>query len=65
MESERLFFDPNMLPQLYFPDEHKYAIYVPMFLPILVPILTGIYGEFREWRHGKKKQEVSAAKKNQ
>ena len=65
MESERLFFDPNMLPQLYFPDEHKYAIYVPMFLPILVPILTGIYGEFRERRQSKKKQEVSAAKKNQ
>jgi phosphatidylinositol glycan class S len=64
VESERLFFDPNMLPQLYFPDEHKYAIYVPMFLPILVPILTGIFGEFRERRERGKKAAVTPTKKN-
>lgn len=52
-----------MLPQLYFPDEHKYAIYVPMFLPILVPILTGLFGELRERRQGGKKH-VTEAKKN-
>ncbi|KAH8278869.1 hypothetical protein KR018_010524, partial [Drosophila ironensis] len=38
--SERGFFDPSLLAQLYFPDEQKYAIYIPLFLPIMVPVLS-------------------------
>uniref|UniRef100_A0A182NZD5 Uncharacterized protein n=1 Tax=Anopheles epiroticus TaxID=199890 RepID=A0A182NZD5_9DIPT len=36
--AERAFFDPSMLALLYFPDEQKYAIYIPLFLPIMIPV---------------------------
>jgi len=29
-----------MLGLLYFPDEHKYAVYTPFFGPVALPILT-------------------------
>lgn len=38
--SERGFFDASLLAQLYFPDEQKYAIYIPLFLPVMVPVLS-------------------------
>ncbi|XP_061397087.1 GPI transamidase component PIG-S [Musca vetustissima] len=38
--SEQAFFDASLLAQLYFPDEQKYAIYIPLFLPIMVPVVT-------------------------
>jgi phosphatidylinositol glycan class S len=50
-----------MLAQLYFPEKHKYAIYTPMFLPIIVPIVLGLYGElkhrFRRSKRDKKKKD--------
>ncbi|KAF2349861.1 Phosphatidylinositol-glycan biosynthesis class S protein [Trinorchestia longiramus] len=33
------FFHPSMLALLYFPDNQKYAIYVPLFLPVSIPVL--------------------------
>ncbi|EDW84736.2 uncharacterized protein Dwil_GK14273 [Drosophila willistoni] len=38
--SEVGFFDASLLAQLYFPDEQKYAIYIPLFLPVMVPVLS-------------------------
>lgn len=38
--SSRAFFNPNMLGQLYFPNEHKYAVYTPLFGPLAVPLLV-------------------------
>lgn len=40
--AHRAFFHPDMLPALYFPDEHLYAVYLPLFLPITVPIIAAI-----------------------
>ncbi|XP_065371680.1 GPI transamidase component PIG-S isoform X2 [Calliphora vicina] len=40
LASEQAFFDASLLAQLYFPDEQKYAIYIPLFLPIMVPVIT-------------------------
>lgn len=37
--SEQAFFDASLLAQLYFPDEQKYAIYIPLFLPVLAPVV--------------------------
>lgn len=37
--AEIAFFDPSILELLYFPDDQKFAIYIPLFLPISVPIL--------------------------
>ncbi|KAJ1945142.1 GPI transamidase component [Kickxella alabastrina] len=40
--AESAFFDPSMVSMLYFPDQHKYAIYLPFFLPVALPLLTAI-----------------------
>ncbi|PIA18502.1 hypothetical protein COEREDRAFT_39070 [Coemansia reversa NRRL 1564] len=40
--AEAAFFDPSMVSMLYFPDQHKYAIYMPFFLPVAIPVLAAI-----------------------
>lgn len=40
--SESAFYDPSLLESLYFPDDLKYAIYLPFFLPLAYPILLSI-----------------------
>ena len=40
-KSENAFFDVSLLELLYFPQDQKFAIYVPLFLPVGVPILMG------------------------
>ncbi|CAH1762302.1 88_t:CDS:2 [Entrophospora sp. SA101] len=45
--AESAFFDPTMVSMLYFPDEHKYAIYMPLFVPISVPLLIASYREIK------------------
>jgi len=51
--SESAFFDPTMVGLLYFPDEHKYAIYTPFFLPVCLPIIAGIVQEYKHWKKKK------------
>ncbi|RUO97097.1 phosphatidylinositol-glycan biosynthesis class S protein-domain-containing protein [Jimgerdemannia flammicorona] len=52
--AERAFFDPTMVSMLYFPDEHKYAIYMPLFVPISVPLFMALWKEAREARQRRK-----------
>lgn len=52
--SERAFFDPSLLHLLYFPDDQKFAIYIPLFLPMAVPILLSLAKIVREARQHKK-----------
>ncbi|XP_010210480.1 PREDICTED: GPI transamidase component PIG-S [Tinamus guttatus] len=52
--SERAFFDPSLLHLLYFPDDQKFAIYIPLFLPMAVPILLSLAKILREARQRKK-----------
>jgi phosphatidylinositol glycan class S len=40
--SERAFFDPTIVSMLYFPDEHKYAVYLPFFGPLVLPLILSI-----------------------
>eukprot|EP01137_Pigoraptor_chileana_P005710 Opistho-2@49142 len=42
-----LFFDPSILELLYFPEENLYAIYMPLFLPVAVPILIAVIAQLR------------------
>ncbi|ANZ73442.1 BA75_00507T0 [Komagataella pastoris] len=35
-ESDRAFFSENMVQQVYFPDEHKMAVYLPLIGPIIM-----------------------------
>ena len=48
--SEKAFFDQSLLALLYFPDDQKYAIYVPLFLPISLPIIISFIGAIKFFR---------------
>ena len=55
--SEKAFFDPSLLENLYFPEDQKFAIYLPLFLPIGLPILTSLYAAVQWVRTLRKKKE--------
>ncbi|KAL8292624.1 hypothetical protein RQP46_001236 [Phenoliferia psychrophenolica] len=59
--ASRAYFNPTMLALLYFPDEHKYAVYTPLFGPIAVPMLAALGKEFKEWRERRRKAKAKAA----
>jgi len=49
-EAEQAFFEPSMVGQVYFPDEHKVAVYVPLLGPVAVPLITATLKELRKLR---------------
>ncbi|EAW11207.1 GPI-anchor transamidase GPI17 [Aspergillus clavatus NRRL 1] len=53
-EAERSFFEKTMVGQMYFPDEHKVAVYLPLLGPVGVPLLVGLLKEVKrlvaEWK---------------
>lgn len=51
--SSRAFFNPGMLALLYFPPEHTYAIYAPLFAPVSLPLMAPVVREFIAWRRAK------------
>ena len=40
--SETAFFDKSLLKLLYFPDDQKYAIYIPYFLPVGFAVILSL-----------------------
>lgn len=65
-EVERAFFEKSMVGQLYFPDEHKIAVYLPLLGPISVPLIMGLITELKNWiARRKKKTQDAKAKKTQ
>ena len=40
--AEDAFFDKSLLALLYFPEDQKYAIYIPFFLPVGIPVLLSL-----------------------
>ncbi|ORX50945.1 hypothetical protein DM01DRAFT_1308060 [Hesseltinella vesiculosa] len=56
--SEKAFFDPTMVSMLYFPDEHKYAIYMPLFVPISVPLVMAIVKTLKQWKSSAQKTKT-------
>ncbi|OCH86146.1 hypothetical protein OBBRIDRAFT_738565 [Obba rivulosa] len=48
--ASRAFFNPGMLALLYFPAEHKYAVYTPLFGSIAAPLLAAVIRELMAWR---------------
>ncbi|KAK1753402.1 phosphatidylinositol-glycan biosynthesis class S protein [Echria macrotheca] len=64
-EAERAFFEKSMVGQLYFPDEHKLAVYLPLLGPIAVPLVMGLLNELKAWRKRRReKAEEGEKKKN-
>ncbi|XP_026313569.1 GPI transamidase component PIG-S [Hyposmocoma kahamanoa] len=50
--AESAFMEPSLLALLYFPDDQKYAIYIPLFLPIMFPVVLSLRNLLR-WFRGK------------
>ncbi|KAL1704830.1 phosphatidylinositol-glycan biosynthesis class S protein-domain-containing protein [Schizophyllum commune] len=48
--ASRAFFSPGMLQLLYFPPEHIYAVYMPLFASALIPLLATAVRELKAWR---------------
>lgn len=48
--AEKAFFEKSMVGQVYFPDEHKIAVYLPLLGPVGVPLVMGVLKEVRAWR---------------
>ncbi|GAA5943865.1 hypothetical protein JCM1841_004225 [Sporobolomyces salmonicolor] len=63
--SSRAYFDPSMLALLYFPDEHKYAVYTPLFGPVSVPLLVALVKEVKEWKAGRRKKQQEKEKEEE
>lgn len=59
--AEKAFFEKTMVGQLYFPDEHKIAVYLPLLGPVAVPLILGLVSELKRWSE-KRKEKAQAAK---
>ena len=55
-EAEQAFFEPSMVGQVYFPEEHKVAVYVPLLGPMAVPLVMAAMKELRNLRERKAKR---------
>jgi phosphatidylinositol glycan class S len=58
-EAEKAFFEPSMVGQVYFPDEHKVAVYVPLLGPMAVPLVMSALKELKGWRAGRRKVKTA------
>lgn len=54
-QAEEAFFDERMVSLLYFPDEHKYGVYMPLFGPLLLPLVMSGIRELRAVMSRKKR----------
>ncbi|KAE8447006.1 hypothetical protein EG329_011140 [Mollisiaceae sp. DMI_Dod_QoI] len=48
--AEKAFFEKSMVAMVYFPDEHKVAVYLPLLGPVGVPLVMGVLKEVKAWR---------------
>ncbi|KAH8881705.1 hypothetical protein GQ53DRAFT_754154 [Thozetella sp. PMI_491] len=64
-EAERAFFEKSMVGQLYFPDEHKIAVYLPLLGPVGVPLVMGLLNEIKAWRKRRKERAEKATEKKE
>lgn len=62
--AEAAFLHPAVLAQLNFPESHKLGVYMPLFLPISVPLVQGLVGQMiryvSQWRSYRAKAAAAA-----
>lgn len=58
--ASRAFFNPGMLALLYFPAEHKYAVYTPLFASIAAPLFASVIREVAAWRKARRAARPAA-----
>lgn len=54
IQAEKGFFEKSMVGQVYFPDEHKVAVYLPLLGPVGVPLVMSALKELRRLRASRK-----------
>lgn len=54
-ESEKAFFEKEMVAQVYFPDEHRIAVYLPLLGPVGVPLVMAGVKTVRAIRERRKR----------
>ena len=59
-EAEKAFFHKCMVGQVYFPDEHKVAVYLPLLGPVAVPLIMTALKELKAWLTSRKRSGGSA-----
>lgn len=57
--AEKAFNDPSLLELLYFPEEQKYAIYIPLYLPIMIPVIFSFNSIKKYFKKNKQQEEQS------
>lgn len=55
-EAEKAFFERSMVGQVYFPDEHKVAVYLPLMGPMAVPLVLSALKEIVPYIKGLRKR---------
>ena len=56
-EAEKGFFEKSMVGQVYFPDEHKVAVYLPLLGPVGVPLMMSALKEIKRiWNINKSRR---------
>ncbi|KAI0837014.1 phosphatidylinositol-glycan biosynthesis class S protein [Hypoxylon sp. FL0890] len=60
VEAERAFFEKSMVGQLYFPEEHKIAVYLPLLGPVGVPLVIGLLNQIKAWKKARKEKTKDA-----
>jgi phosphatidylinositol glycan class S len=60
-EAERSFFEKSMVGQVYFPDEHKVAVYLPLLGPVGVPLVVSLLKELKRIAAGRKARRAAVA----
>lgn len=50
-----------MLALLYFPAEHKWAVYAPLFASVSAPLLASVIREFLAWKKEKRTEKEARA----
>jgi GPI-anchor transamidase subunit S len=53
--ASKAFFDPSMLALLYFPAEHKAAVYSPLFASGLLPLVLTAIKELKAWKQERRR----------
>ena len=61
MKVERAFFEPSMVAMVYFPDEHKVAVYLPLLGPVAVPLIMSAIKEIRAISQARKLRKAKAS----
>ncbi|PWN21858.1 hypothetical protein BCV69DRAFT_157549 [Microstroma glucosiphilum] len=56
------FYNPRMVGQLYFPVEHRYAVFTPLFGPLAVPLLLAAVKEVKKIVQKRRRRAKKTAK---